>query len=187
MGWGRIGCAIFVCWVVAMPGPKPPQIALSPEEQAALERLVRASSTPQALVLRARIVLLAAAGLSTSQIARTLDLEIGTPRKWRARWCQVRDVPLAELGVAERLADAPKPGAPARLTPEQVCQIVALACELPATSGRPISHWSGREIAAEVVQRGIADRLSPRHAARLLKSGRPAAASRAVLAHPGRR
>ena len=70
---------------------------------------------------------------------------------------------------------------------QQVCQIIALACELPATTGRPISQWTGRELADEVVRRGLTDRLSPRHAARLLKSRRPAAAPRAVLAHPGRR
>jgi hypothetical protein len=35
-------------------------------------------------------------------------------------------------------------GAPARITAEQVCEIVALACELPATWGRPLSQWTGR-------------------------------------------
>src|SRR5215213_7506947 len=170
-----------------MPGPKPPEIMLSADERAALERLGRAHTTGQQLAVRARIVLRAAEGLTTSQVARALGLDVGTARQWRARWRQYRDVPLEELSAAARLADAPKPGAPARLTPEQVCRIVALACELPATTGRPISQWTGRELAAEVVGRGITDRLSPRHAARLLKRGRPAAAPRAVLAHPGRR
>ncbi len=169
-----------------MPGPKPPEIMLSNEEQTELEHLARAHTTGQQLAMRARIVLLAAEGLSTSAVARALGLDVGTAREWRARWRQYREVPLDELSVAARLADAPKPGAPARITPEQVCQIVALACELPATSGRPISQWSGRELADEVITRGITDRLSPRHAARLLKSGRPAAAPRAVLAHAGR-
>ena len=170
-----------------MPGPKPPEIVLSGDERTELERLTRAHTTGQQLAVRARIVLLAAEGLSTSAVARALGLDVGTARQWRARWRQVREVPVAELSVAERLADAPKPGAPARLAPEQVCRIVALACELPATSGRPISQWSGRELAAEVVQRGLTDRLSPRHAARLLKSGRPATASHPLLAHAGRR
>lgn len=114
-------------------------------------------------------------------------MEIGTPRTWRARWGQDcdREVPLAEMGVAARLADAPKPGAPARITPEQICQIVALACEPPDTSGRPISACSQRELADEVVKRGITDRISPRHVRRVLTSRRSAAAPRAVLAHPG--
>ncbi len=186
MGCDRVGCGIWLVLVVSMPGPKPPEIVLSDEERAELERLVRAYTTPQHLVLRARIVLLAADGLSTSQIARTLGVEIGTPRKWRARWWQYRAVPLDEVSTAVRLADAPKPGAPARITPEQVCQIVALACETPDASGRPISTWSQRELADEVVKRGIMDRISPRHVRRLLKSRRRAAAPRAVLAHPGR-
>lgn len=185
MGESRIGWAILLWWVGVMPGPKPPGIVLSSEERTELERLSRAHTTGQQLAVRARVVLLAADGLSTSAVARALGLDVGTARQWRARWRQFQEVPLAELGVAARLADAPKPGAPARISPEQVCQIVALACALPATSGRPISHWSGRELAAEIVARGITDRLSPRHAARLLKSGRPAAPPRAVLAHTG--
>jgi putative transposase len=63
--------------------------------------------------------------------------------------------------VRERLADASRPGAVPRLSAEQVCQIVALACEQPSGSGRPISHWSDRELADEIVRRGITDRISP--------------------------
>jgi putative transposase len=169
-----------------MPGPKPPEVGLSAEERTELERLVRAHTTGQQVALRARIVLLAADGLSTSQVARTLGRDVGTARQWRARWRRYRDVPLDEVGAAERLADAPKPGAPARITPEQLCQILALACEQPAGSERPISQWSARELAGEIVQRGITAHISPRHAARLLKSGRPAAAPLPLLAHPGR-
>jgi hypothetical protein len=47
--------------------------------------------------------------------------------------------------------------------------MVAMACEAP--SERPISHWTGREIADEVMRRGIVKQISPRHAARLLKKG----------------
>ena len=59
----------------------------------------------------------------------------------------------------------------ARITPEQGCRIVALACEAPSVAGRPISQWTGREIAAEIVSRGIVPTISGRHAARLLKKG----------------
>ena len=48
---------------------------------------------------------------------------------------------------------------------------MALACEPPVDSERPISQWTGREIADEIKQRGIVDQISPRHAARLLKRG----------------
>jgi transposase len=109
--------------------------------------------------------------LNNSQIARELDLEIETAALWRQRWLSFQAIPLTELSIEERLADLPRPGAPARITAEQVCQIVALACEVPAESGRPISQWSQREIADEVMKRGIVNTISPRHAGRLLKGG----------------
>jgi transposase-like protein len=123
------------------------------------------------VVLRARIILLAADGLTNSQIARTLGVEADTVRLWRQRWRTFQGVALADLSVVERLTDAPRPGCPARITPEQVCRIVALACEAPSASGRPISQWTGRELAAEIVGRGIVPTISARHAARLLKRG----------------
>jgi putative transposase len=170
-----------------MPGPKPPQIVLSEDERVELQQLVRAHSTGQALVRRARVVLLAAIGYSNMDIARMVPMDEEAVGLWRRRWTKWSGIPLAELSVAERLADASRPGAVPRLTAEQVCQIIALACEQPSGSGRPISQWSHRELADEIMRRGITDRISPRHAARLLKSSRPAATPRALLAHPGRR
>lgn len=154
-----------------MRGPKPPVVELSADERRGLEGLVRAHRTPQQIALRARIVLAAADGLNNTQIARQLGVEADTVRLWRTRWLGLRGASLEDRSVAERLADAPKPGAPARITTEQVCQVVALACEAPEKAGRPITQWSSREIADEIVRRGIIDRLSPRHAARLLKKG----------------
>ena len=154
-----------------MPGPKPPTIRLTAEERAELERLVRRPTTGQQLAERGRIVLLAADGLNNSEAARAVGVDVDTVRKWRGRWHSVRAVPVAELSVAARLADAPRSGTPARIGPEQVCRIVALACEAPSASGRPISQWSTTELAAEIMQRGIVETISPRHAARLLKRG----------------
>jgi len=124
---------------------------------------------------------------SNMDIARQVPMDEEAVGLWRRRWARWCSVPLAELSAADRLADAARPGAVPRLTAEQVCQIVALACEQPTNSGRPISQWSHRELAGEIVRRGITERISPRHAARLLKSGRPPAAPSALLAHPGRR
>ena len=152
-------------------GPKPPVVTLTAVERAELEALVRAHQTAQQVALRARMLLAAADGGNNAQIARRLGLEADTVRLWRARWLGLGAIPLAELGVAERLADAPRPGGPCRITAEQVCRITARACEAPAASDRPISHWSGRELADEAVRRGLVDRLSPRHANRLLKRG----------------
>jgi putative transposase len=152
-----------------MRGPKPPPVTLTAEERHGLERLVRGHQSGQQLVLRARIILAAADGSNNSQIARQLTVDVDTARLWRGRWLGLAAVPLEELSVAERLEDAPRPGGPCRITAAQVCQLTALACEAPQASARPISQWSGREIADEVIQRGIVDTISPRHARRLLK------------------
>jgi len=155
----------------AMRGPQPPTVTLSEAERQALEALVRQRRAPQQRAIRARIILAAAAGQNNSQIARQVGVNVATVRLWRTRWLGLAAVPAADLGVAERLEDAPRPGGPCRIGAAQVCRIIALACEAPATADRPISQWTGREIADEVVKRGIVPRLSPRHAARLLKKG----------------
>ncbi len=154
-----------------MRGPKPPDVSLSAEERRGLDALVRAHATGQQLALRARIILAAADGRNNGQIARQLGVDVETARLWRGRWLGLQPISLADLSVADRLADAPRAGRAPQLTAEQICRIVALACEAPSQSGRPISQWSQREIADEVVKRGIVDAISPRHAARLLKRG----------------
>ena len=154
-----------------MPGPKPPPIEVTVEQRAELEGLARRPATGQQLAERARIVLLAADGLNNCAVARAVGVDVDTVRKWRGRWRRAQEVPLAERSVAARLADAPRPGTPARISPEQVCRIMALACEAPSESGRPISQWSTTELAAEIRRRGIVATISPRHAARLLKGG----------------
>lgn len=154
-----------------MRGPKPPVVELTPEERQGLETLVRRHTTPQQIALRARIILSADDGLNNSQIARQLDIDVDTARLWRQRWLGLRAASLDDLSIEERLSDAPRPGAPARISPEQVCQIVSLACQAPSQSERPISQWTGREIADEIIKRGIVEQISPRHAARLLQKG----------------
>lgn len=154
-----------------MRGPKPAAIELTDAERQGLAALLRRHSTPQQLVLRARIVLAAAAGRNNAQIVRDLAVDIGTARRWRGRWRGRQAVGLAELSVEERLTDAPRSGKPPGITAEQQCRIVALACAAPRESGRPISQWTGREVADEIVARGILPTISPRHAARLLKKG----------------
>lgn len=155
-----------------MPGPKPPVLSLTVEERQGLEKLTKRHSAPQQLVLRARIVLAADGGKNNSQIARDLDIEIQTVRRWRNRWLLLQPIALEDLSIQERLEDLPRPGAPPRITTDQRCQIEALACEEPENSKRPISHWTGREIADEIMKRDIIDQISARHARRLLKRGR---------------
>ena len=138
--------------VECMPGPRPPEIVLSDAEHRELERLVCAHKTGQALVRRARVVLLAAMGYTNTAIAEQVPMDVEAVGLWRRRWIAWRGIPLDEVSVARRLADAPRPGVQPRLSAEQVCQILALACERPNGSGRPISQWSHRELADEIVR-----------------------------------
>ncbi len=152
-----------------MRGPKPAVLALNEREQKELEALVRKHSTPQQIALRGRMILLAAEGKRNAQIARELSVSVDTVRCWRMRWLGRQKLSLDDFSIIERLSDTPRPGRPSQMTAEQFCQMITLACEHPKE--RPITHWTGREIAEEVMQRGIMKYISPRHAARLLKKG----------------
>ena len=154
-----------------MRGPTPPPVTLSPDERTGLEALVRAHSAPQQIALRARVVLAAADGLNNAQIARQEVVSLDLVRLWRDRWRLLQAVSLEDLPLAARLSDAPRAGRPPRITAAQTCQIVALACAAPSTTDRPISQWTARELAAAIIEQGILERISPRHAARLLKRG----------------
>ena len=152
-----------------MPGPKPSAINLNDVERHGLELLVRRYTTGQQKVIRARIVLLAAMGKNNREIANELEVSLDMVRLWRQRWLDLQPISLDDLSIEERLDDLPRPGAPPRLTANQICQIQQLACEKPEKSGRPISQWTSREIAAEIMARGIIDTISARHSARILK------------------
>ena len=138
-----------------MPGPKPPEILLTDAERQELEKLVRRPTTAQQKALRGRIVLLAADGKNTPEIGRELRTSLDTVRLWRRRWLDLQPILLKDLSVAERLEDLPRPGTPPRFTADQICQMEQMACEKPEKAGRPISQWTGREIADELVKRGM--------------------------------
>jgi putative transposase len=153
-------------------GPKPAMIILTSAERQALETLVQRPSTPQQWALRGRIVLACAAGLNNTQIARQLAISPDAVRLWRRRWLETAPGdPAAPPDVGARLVDLPRSGAPGRFTAEQFCQLIAMGCEIPTDAARPISHWTPPEMAAAAQKRGIVDRISRRHVARLLKRG----------------
>jgi transposase len=152
-----------------MRGPQPAELKLSETERKELETLVRRHSTSQQLVRRAQMILAADQGKRNGQIAREMGVSTDTVRSWRMRWIGWQEISLDDFSVSERLSDTPRPGRPPQITAEQFCQLIAFACEQPKE--RPITHWTGREIAEEVTQRGIIKSISPRHASRLLKKG----------------
>jgi putative transposase len=165
---------------LAMPGPKPPAVPLSEEERQALHTMIRAHKTPQHLSFRAHVILLLAEGLTAPDVARRLGTTRATVRRWRRHWLTRHG-----CAVPERLQDAARPGAPATFSAEQWCQLIALACQPPEASGRPISHWTPRELADEARKRAIVPSISARHVGRFLKSGRSQAAPESVLAQCG--
>jgi transposase len=154
-----------------MPIPKALVVNLSTVERQGLEKLIKRHQVGQQIALRAKIVLAAARGLKNKEIAQTYEVTLDTVRLWRNRWVKLQDISLEDLSLEDRLADAPRPGAPAKITADQRCRIEALACEKPEESGRPITHWTAREIADELKKRKIVANISPRHAARLVKRG----------------
>jgi putative transposase len=160
-----------------MPGPKAPHLYLAEDERQELLALIRAHKTPQHFSFRAQIILSLADGHNAREVARLLGTSRLTVRRWRRHWCTRHNG-----AVLERLHDAPRPGTPATFSAEQWCQIMALACEPPADSDRPIRHWTPRDVAAEAIQRGIVPTISERHVGRFLQSGRPQTAPESFLA-----
>jgi putative transposase len=163
-----------------MPGPRPTSIELTARQRKILERFVRRETSPQRLVRRSSIVLGAADGANNEQIGRRLNIQRGTARTWRERWAAaapglqlaeeegIDDKGLTEL-IEQVLADEPRPGAPGVFEAEQIVQIIAVACEDPQECGRPVTHWTPRELADEVIKRGIVSSISPRSVGRFLK------------------
>ena len=140
-------------------------IQLTEDERAELERIIRKHTAGQSVVRRARIILMADEGIKRMAIAWELGIaQENVVTTWIKRWLTMSDRP-----VAERLQDLPRSGAPDTFTPQQLCQIIALACEKPEQYGRPITHWTNRELADEAVKQGIVESISVSYVGELLK------------------
>lgn len=160
-----------------MPGKRAPEVELTEEEREELKSLIKAHKTSQQIAFRARIILKLGEDETEAEIGRQLTTSRETVRLWRNHWLERKHLP-----VIERLQDRERIGAPATFTAEQWCQIMALACEPPGLSSRPISHWTPRELADEAIKRKIVESISARHVGRFLKSGRFKATSKPLLA-----
>lgn len=154
-------------------------VTVTASERRLLEPIARAKTAPQRLVERCRIVLLSAEGWCNEDQADELGIDRQCVRRWRHRWAKAGPALLAaeKRGASDKdlekliigiLTDDERCGAPAKFTPEQVIGIIALACESPAESGLPVSHWTPPELAREAIKRGIVDSISPRQVDRFL-------------------
>lgn len=174
-------------------GPMPPQLQVSEKQELILQRILRRATSPQNLVLRAKIVLAGTEyGRRDTQIGRGLGCSAQTVRSWRHRWAEAWERLLAvetredeaevEAAIIAVLSDRPRPGSPAKFTAEEIIQIIQVACETPGLSGRPITEWTPRELADEVVKREIVESISATQVWRFLKRGGVKAASEPLLA-----
>lgn len=154
-------------------------VGLTDAERLILESWARERRGPRSRTERAALLLRAAAGENNTAIGRAVGLGRETVGIWRKRW-QATAPRRAEATADDRveildaiLADAPRSGAPGTFTPEQIAQIIAVACEDPAAdSQRPVSHWTPRELTDEVLKRRLVPAISVRHVGRILDFGR---------------
>ena len=151
-----------------MRGPRAAALQVSPAQLDLLQRLQRQQTADQRRVRRASIILALAANSCVDAVARQLGLTARHGPALAGSWlaatadfqrveAEPKSQALAKL-VEAFLDDAPRPGGPATFGPEQIVQIVAVACEPPEKSGRPISHWTHRELA-----RSRSDRIDQGH------------------------
>lgn len=170
-----------------------PQLHISEQQKSILQRIIRRATSPQSLVLRAQIVQAGTKyGRRDTQIGQDLKCHAQTVRTWRHRWLnaweslwEVEAVATEsdlETAIIDVLSDQPRPGTPAKFTAEEVCQIINVACEDPSLSERPITEWTPRELADEVVKREIVKSISPTQVGRFLKRGGVETPSKPLLA-----
>jgi transposase len=138
-------------------------VMLSAGERTTLKKRVRGAKTAHRDRLRAQIVLAAARGRDNARIAADLQVSVDTVRKWRGRF--------AGRGL-DGLADLPRSGRPRQISELTRAAVVALACQLPAATGVPLSRWTGPELLAEIARAGLARQLSVSSVLRIL-AGHP--------------
>jgi len=160
-----------------MPGTAA-KVRVTEKQLVVLQDLSRSRTVAKGLVQRALIIVLGFQGLLNQQIATEVGLNPQQVGVWRQRWREAwealcvwecTETPRLREAILEVLADAPRPGAPATFTATQVAQIVALACESPKLSGRPITRWTHRELRDEVLKRQLVDSISVAQVGRFLQ------------------
>ena len=122
-------------------------VTLAASERKILKKRVRGAKTPYRDRMRAQVVLAAARGRDNERIAAGLGVSVNTVRKWRGRF--------AACGLGG-LKDLPRSGRPRVISEADRAAVVALACQLPAATGVPLSRWTGPELKRELEARALA-------------------------------
>jgi transposase len=144
---------------------KAARVIVTEKQFTILQQIANAPSSAQCLIQRANIILSAFAKTLNVDIARQVALNRQQVGLWRRRWVDSFDALVSiecrenhatlKRSIEQTLSDAPRSGAPGTFSAEQVTQILAVACESPELSGRPIDFWTHREITDEVIKREI--------------------------------
>src|SRR3954447_4025534 len=155
------------------------KVVISERQQKVLRKLSTATTVAKRLVQRATVILLAFSGMPNQDIAKEVGLGRLQVGIWRRRWQDAfpnliriecsEEPPALRQAIQELLSDEPRPGCPGKFTAEQLTQLIALACEPPEKSGRPITHWTGKELAEEAIARGVVDSISASQVNRYLR------------------
>lgn len=170
----------------------PKSLQVTERQEAILQQIIRRSKSAQSQVTRAKIVLAGRTyGRRNAEIARELKINSRTVSTWRERWLEATqwlteveemgDNQALEQAIEETLADGARSGTPPTFSAEQICQIIAVACEDPALSGRTITEWTPRELADEAIKRQIVNNISASQVWRFLKRGGVETASKPLL------
>ena len=155
------------------------KVLITERQQEILQDLATGRTTPVRLAQRATLVLRAFAGTANADIALEIGLGPDAVGLWRRRWAKVwprlsvfeclENKADLRRAIEAVLADAPRSGNPGTFTPEQITRILALACEPPELSGRPITHWTNAELADEARKQGIVPSISAAQVGRYLR------------------
>ena len=159
---------------------KAARISLSEKQLEILQKITRSTTASQRLVQRTCVILLAFERRRNEEIADEVKLHRRQVGLWRRRWKESFDALVsiecreahAKLcrAIENVLSDAPRGGAYGKFTAEQITLIMAIACEPPELSGRPVAEWTHAELADEAVKRGIVCSISASQVGRYLRA-----------------
>ncbi len=160
------------------------KIELTDREEMLLNKLVNMKKIFHHLEMRIRIILMSAKKSTYHDIKEKLGCSEPVISYWKQRWANnyekltIFSKGIEDKGVTDNklikeimviLGDAPRCGAPVTFTDEIQKKIQAIACEKPDKYGLPITHWTHKELARQVISQEIVDKISSRHIGRILK------------------
>lgn len=160
-------------------------VALTRRQRSLLTKQRNKASVTVQQRVRIDIVLGAFAGQSNLHLCQRLGIGRSTVTHWRKHWAAcyealcTYEAGVSGQGVSDRallvrmlvvLQDAPRSGAPVRISMAQKQQITALACRKPQDYGIPVTQWNREMLARVAVAQGIVETVSPRYISELLKN-----------------